>query len=416
MKPNIYLRLARRDAGLTQEDLAEELDISSMTVYRWESGQRLPGRFQLARLCTLFGKTAAELGWAETDIEKEQPMLLNPSLFFDPSVPVGRPVLAGQGELLKTLQAHCLVPSRRRRVGLIGIPGCGKTAVAVALLAMPKIQHYFAGVLWATVGQVSTPRSHLQRWAHLLSIELPDELEKAKELLRLAIGTRRVLIILDDIWDLLQIPDYQIGGPGCQYVLTTRQTAMAYNICDVVYRPAALTPTQALHLLCSALPPLHERECKPMLQRFAVQVGNLPLALELAGGYLRREASTDSHRRIQAAVSSLTHPACYLHHCSEQGSVFTAIQRSEQRLSVAARKALVCLATHYAGAPATFSERQALQTLQLQELHVQELDALLDSGLLDAVGNNHYQIHPIIAAYVQYLYARLGSACSFEER
>jgi hypothetical protein len=71
--------------------------------------------------------------------------------------------------------------------------------------------------------------------------------------------------------------------------------------------------------------------------------------------------------------------------------------------SLSAQKALCCLATHSTVAPATFSEQQALEILFSHGLREQDLDLLLDAGLLDAIGNSCYQIHPVIAAY-----ARLG--------
>ena len=406
-KPNTFLRLARLNAGLTQEEVAEELDISSMTVYRWETGQRIPSHFFRMRLCALFGKSEQELGWSEFD--EEEPMIIGETTLFDPSVPMGRPVLAGQRVLLKTMFAHCQASLAFRSViGLVGLPGSGKTAVATALIAMPQFQQTFTGVLWATVGQVSTPRRHLQRWASLLGIEtLPEDLLEAREVLRMAIGARRMLIVLDDLWDAHDMLAYQIGGPQCQYLLTTRQTSLANKVCDVVYRPAPLTTIQALHLLSSGLPPVYAREYHSALQTVVAQVGNLPLALELAVGYLRHEASTDSQRRIQAAVSQLAYPAYYLQNrgSREQGSLFTAIQRSEQWLSATARQALLCLATHFPAAPSTFSEHQALEFLRMQDLQIHDLDHLLDAGLVDAVGESRYQFHPVISAYV-----RFGSA------
>lgn len=404
MKPNIFLRLARMDAGLTQEEMAEELDVSTMTVYRWESGQKMPSRFQRLRICALFGRSESELGWPGGEEEEEKPTDVRMPSCSDPSIPIGRPTLAGQREILKAMQSSCLAPpTGQRRIGMIGIPGSGKTAVVIALLAMPHMRRHFSGVLWATIGQTSTPHYHLARWAQLLGMEtLPDDLEQAKGALRLAIGTRRMLIVLDDLWELDHLACYQIGGPACQYVLTTRQTSLAYNACDVVYRPTPLTTDQALHVLSSALPPLYAYEYQPLLRSVAEHVGNLPLALELARGYLRKAASSDSQRRIQAAVSQLAHPTCYLHLKGvTRGSMFEALQRSEKWLEVTARKALFCLATRYQSAPATFSEQQASETLRLQDLHIQDLDRLADSGLVEAVGKGRYQIHPIISAYMR---------------
>ena len=51
------LALLRRSAGLSQEQLAERLDVSRQSVSKWESGVCLPELTTLDALCGLFGCT-----------------------------------------------------------------------------------------------------------------------------------------------------------------------------------------------------------------------------------------------------------------------------------------------------------------------------------------------------------------------
>lgn len=49
------IALARKQAGLSQEQLGEKLGVSQQAVSKWESGQNNPDVAYLAEMCRLFG-------------------------------------------------------------------------------------------------------------------------------------------------------------------------------------------------------------------------------------------------------------------------------------------------------------------------------------------------------------------------
>jgi transcriptional regulator with XRE-family HTH domain len=55
------LRTARRSAGLTQKQLAEELGVEAITVSRWERGATSPSLPRLRRIAELTGTTVSDL-------------------------------------------------------------------------------------------------------------------------------------------------------------------------------------------------------------------------------------------------------------------------------------------------------------------------------------------------------------------
>lgn len=55
------LRTARRSAGLTQKQLADELGVESITVSRWERGATSPSLTRLRRIAELTGTTVSDL-------------------------------------------------------------------------------------------------------------------------------------------------------------------------------------------------------------------------------------------------------------------------------------------------------------------------------------------------------------------
>ncbi len=75
----------RKHAGLSQEALAEKLDVSRQAVSRWEKGTALPDAENLLRLSKLFGVTVDELIKASTAVPHakaaaEKPKLTLPAI------------------------------------------------------------------------------------------------------------------------------------------------------------------------------------------------------------------------------------------------------------------------------------------------------------------------------------------------
>lgn len=81
------LQEVRRAAGLTQEQFAEELNVSRQAVSRWESCRGYPEMEKLLYLCNRYGVTLNQLfseevplGEADIPAPKEPPRMEEPSL------------------------------------------------------------------------------------------------------------------------------------------------------------------------------------------------------------------------------------------------------------------------------------------------------------------------------------------------
>ena len=55
------IKVFRKKAGLTQVELAQQLNAATHTVWRWENGTRIPHWNDIQRMCELFGCTSDEL-------------------------------------------------------------------------------------------------------------------------------------------------------------------------------------------------------------------------------------------------------------------------------------------------------------------------------------------------------------------
>ena len=61
------LQTLRRSRGLSQEQLAEILEVSRQAVSKWENGDSAPDLDRLRAICTYFGVTTDYLIWDEPE-------------------------------------------------------------------------------------------------------------------------------------------------------------------------------------------------------------------------------------------------------------------------------------------------------------------------------------------------------------
>jgi hypothetical protein len=199
-------------------------------------------------------------------------------------------------------------------------------------------------------------------------------------------------------------------------VVTTRQPGLARLLCQEVLPIHDLTEDEAFALLAADFPGAVVREHTPTFQHLLRSVGKLPLALVLIREYLRKEAYMQPPRRFHEALRSLAQRGKYqaapdffqIEMPWQAHSLSAAIQQSEAGLPSTARAALRLLAGQFKDAPFTESEAAALV---LNEHIHQELDCMMDAGLLAWSEHGCYSFHPITAEY-----SRLTSSESQQER
>ncbi|GHO49890.1 NB-ARC domain-containing protein [Ktedonospora formicarum] len=414
--PNTLLKQARLERGLSQKQLADMIEApQTFMVSRWENGVTIPGPVYRGRLCELFGKSCQDLGLPEL------PSLAHPYdpqlSLFDPSIPlhisamrklIGRDDLSHQIKK-RLIQEHCPF------LALHGLPGAGKTALSVSIACDEEIQQHFAdGILWIGLGQKPQVFTHLSRLGLLLKLH---EKERASlrthtewlQALRQLIGQRRMLIVIDDVWNLEDAASYMIGGPYCSYLLTTRLPEVAVRFAEThVWHIPELSQEEGEELLHSYMPTLIEQET-PFIAQLVQAVGGLPLALSLIGSYLLTQTYHQRRSRVQMILTqlqqaesrfSLEHPQTALIQdprlpIDKPLSIYSVIHLSETLLDASSRRALAALSLLPAK-PDTFAEETALFVTNST---LETLDHLVASGLLEVVEGERYQLHQIVSDY-----------------
>jgi len=405
---NQLLRAARKRRGWTQEELAEQVGASTFSVIRWEQGT-IPQHYYRTRLCALFALSEADLGMGRMPTEGEcRPGVPQPEPARCWELPgLACPHLVGRQRDLALL---CQKLREGQSLTLTGLPGVGKTSLALTMAREQSIRETFEGILWARLGRDPDLVSHCAHWGKLLGLPARqvaglDSLASWREVLHRALGTRRYVLMLDDVWNIADLHSLSVGE-ACTSLVTSRSHRVAMESFHHVYTVRELDLAHSLQLLEQLVPVLCETEIE-LARQIARAAGGLPLALTIMAQYvLQQTYSGTSHRqRLRRAVHHLGHAEKRLHLGLISSSLQTSadlsqslasqIQLSEHAVSEQARQALHALAV-FPPTPSSFSEEAACAVARVP---AETLEELVDSGLLERAGTLRYRLHPVIVDY-----------------
>ena len=442
--PNQLLRRARLERGWTQKVVADRIGApNNMMVTRWERGTAFPSAYYIERLCQLFEQRASDLGLlpephtfepsppalglaSELEPKPQPDVPLSPAsqpvaaFLLDPAIPqVARNEyrIVGRAGLLQQLKQLLAESSGETAIALHGLPGVGKTTLAALLVADPYVQECFpGGILWARLGPAPNLQGVLAHWATLLDVPLVQgeramKLEELIQELHLAIGHRRMLLVIDDAWTDQEALALHVGGDQCVHLLTTRLPPVAFAFAR---NERLLIPELDAHtgveLLAHYVPSL-VKENPEAIDELVGAVGGLPLALTLLGHYLAAQALAGQPRRLQTALARL-HERQHRFQISmpvasnERSpalpsqtplSLHTAIALSTQMLDPEAYR-VFCALCVFLAKPASFSEEAALAVTRCS---LETLDTLWDMGLIESSGPARYMLHQTVREYGQ---------------
>ncbi|TMC65450.1 MAG: tetratricopeptide repeat protein, partial [Chloroflexota bacterium] len=275
-------------------------------------------------------------------------------------------------------------------------------------------EHFRDGILWVGLGPQPNIAGHLSRWGTLLGISentmaAISSVEERAKTLRAIIGSRFMLLVIDDAWNVEDALAMKVGGPNCAHLVTTRFPSIAtYITVDGATMIQELDEHHSIELLRKLAPGVVDRETKKA-SVLVQAVGGLPLALKLMGNYLRKEAHSGRSRRIGTAIERLTSAEERLRiselqepverHTSLSPDTTLSLQSvfavTDQQLNESERAALYALSV-FPPKPNSFSEEAALVVAACT---VEILDALTDTGLLESSGEDRYTLHQTIADY-----------------
>jgi tetratricopeptide (TPR) repeat protein len=224
-----------------------------------------------------------------------------------------------------------------------------------------------------------------------------------------AIGSRRMLLVIDDVWEASEGLTFKIGGPNCAYLVTTRLPRIALDFAGEGARHVEELDQedglQLLSLFVNDVVDSHPAQARALVR----QVGGLPLALVLMGRYLQKKAYGGRKPRLQRAMEQLQkieermrlaqvptpldqQPSLS---ASTPLSLHAVIAISDESLSDESQRALRAMSV-FPPKPNTFSEEAALL---VSRSSIETLDRLVDCGLLEIRSSNRFTLHQTISEY-----------------
>ncbi|HEX8221270.1 MAG TPA: NB-ARC domain-containing protein [Chloroflexia bacterium] len=192
-------------------------------------------------------------------------------------------------------------------LALVGMAGVGKSVLARAVGWRDGVRELYPdGILWAELGPKPNVRILLNEWGRELKVDLIPERDESACRTRLseALYDKRVLLIVDDVWDPKAGSYFLVGGPYCRTLITTRERPIAYTLATQPRSmPVNILSLEASLELLSSLAPVAVKTDPQVARQLCVQLERLPLALKLAGRLLAVESY--NRTRVQQVLHDL---------------------------------------------------------------------------------------------------------------
>ncbi|VVB73051.1 Tetratricopeptide repeat protein [uncultured archaeon] len=212
-------------------------------------------------------------------------------------------VFTGREEDLLGL-AEDLLHSRVQAVGLTqaaavatGHGGIGKTQLAVEFCY--RYGRFFQGVHWIRADQDIS--AEISGCGKLMGLS-PWPKEQPEQVLA-TLNTWREgmprLVVLDNVTDQAAVVEWMPQMPLCRLLITSRQPAWPTDMGLKIRALDVFELDISRELLCKLAPRL-KRDAQADLDKIADRLGNLPLALDLAGRYLADRASLTPKEYLKA--------------------------------------------------------------------------------------------------------------------
>ncbi|XP_077227996.1 putative disease resistance protein At4g27220 [Tasmannia lanceolata] len=253
--------------------------------------------------------------------------------------PVPGPTIERNTSTDRTLQKilGCIKDIKKKKIGIWGMGGVGKTTVMKSLNNSAEITQLFEIVIWVTVSKDWSLQNVQNVIAKRLSLNLGSDESNDIMATRIyqELERKKFILLLDDMWEKIELDN--VGIPrinlenGSKIVLTTRRLQVCKSMdTDVEIRVDILSEEEAWKLFQNKVGDVVEN---PSIQSLAKDVmkecHGLPLSIIVVGGSLRKEANVHVWKN---ALNELCSPTtCEIEDMEEQ--VFKRLKFSFDRLN-----------------------------------------------------------------------------------
>lgn len=335
---------------------------------------------------TRLGETSVAACWVQASPPMLPPMVVSRDALMD-----------SLRQSVATVQQQALIHGKT--IALHGAAGMGKTTILTALAHDEIVRAQFPdGVLWAVAGEAG--RTQLLTWASALGVDqavlaTSPSRTHLKQHMFDALGSRRVLLLVDEVWSEADINAFMMAGPNCVLIFATRSTELAQQISPrYAISVGELNDAEALKMIEAFAPSAIEFEAQrvsALLQRLA----GWPHALHMAAYQLGRAARNAQKRRIREKLDALLG--------AEGWDILQAIIATVVNDMPENAQEMLYGLSLFSPKPASFTETAAAAITQA---NMDAFDGVMDSGLMQlhtATGllsaEDRYMIHQSVMDY-----------------
>jgi DNA-binding SARP family transcriptional activator len=333
------------------------------------------------------------------------------------ALPPMPPLVIGRENALRDIKSRLGVGGGElRSVTVIqGLPGIGKSTLVATLAHDPAIAQAFPnGVLWTSLGETPNLVAELVTWAKALRVvdtSAPQSIEEIGALLTAALRDLRMLLIVDDIWQLEHAQPFRVGGQGCALVMTSRLHDVAHALSPTahdLYRLSLLQEDSAIELLAT-LAPEAVKQYPEESRQLVKDLEGLPLALQVAGRLLDTEMQLgwgvdDLLRELREGASLLEAQApgdMVGPWRDTTPTIASLLKRSTDSLDDNTRQRFADLGL-FVPKPATFDLRAMAVAWETDDPKP-TARILVNRGLLEPLSGGRFQMHALLVLHARSL-------------
>lgn len=324
------------------------------------------------------------------------------------------PLVLGRADALAAIKLRFGIgQGEPRSVTVIqGWPGVGKSTIAALIAHDPEIAAHFPdGTLWASLGETPDILGELTQWASALQPGEGGSVRKIEEIsfqLTAALRDRKMLLIVDDVWQTEHAAPFRVGGRGCALLFTSRLNDIAEALAPTaadVYRLSVLSDEAGFSLLEQLAPEAvraHPDETRDLVR----DLEGLPLGLHVAGRLLNAEARLGwgvaellEELRTGASLLTARPPVDMLSDTSP--TVAALLKRSTDGLTHDLRAQFALLGL-FVPKPATF-DLAAMSAAWAVDDPRPVARQLVDRGLLEPISGGRFQMHALLVLHARSL-------------
>ncbi|XP_070663782.1 probable disease resistance protein At4g27220 isoform X2 [Malus domestica] len=184
-----------------------------------------------------------------------------------------------------------------RKIGICGMGGVGKTTMVKEIIIRLAKLNLFDKIVMATVSQSPSIRTIQLEIAEEIGLELKEETQsgRARRLHRRLMEIKRILIVLDDVWAVL---DFEaIGLPsgnaheGCKVLLTSRDSDVCNRMrSQQIIAVPILTPEESQELFREMVgESFNDPDLRSTAKDVLKECGGLPIAIVTVGKALEKK-------------------------------------------------------------------------------------------------------------------------------